>query len=200
MSAAGAAGSTPSPSPGIWPIGSTRSPKAAASPQRSRYARVQLDRFLRQVGLMVPRPSEVAKEFERWEEWITNWSLPLEEITDHHLHCFLESVRFTALDGTRRDLAPSSLRRTRAVVRGAFTNARKRRRIEWDPWDAIEMEPLRDVDQVDPDLVMDPEQVRSMASACAAIDRRYEAFVLIQGFCGLRPGEAVEIRGRDFAL
>ncbi len=44
---------------------------------------------------------------------------------------------------------------------------------------------------------MTPKQVRKLAEACAQVHPRYELFVLIQGFCGLRPGEAVELRRRD---
>src|SRR5665811_830663 len=96
------------------------------------------------------------------------------------------------------ELAASSLARTRAVVRAAFTYAHKRRLIEWDPWAPVQAPSLRDGNKVDPDLVMSPWQVRALAKACAAIHARYELFVLIQGLCGLRPGEAVELRRRDF--
>lgn len=47
---------------------------------------------------------------------------------------------------------------------------------------------------------MTPDQTFTLAAACAAIDPRYEAFVLIQGFCGLRPGEALELRRRRVDL
>jgi integrase len=55
----------------------------------------------------------------------------------------------------------------------------------------------RDADKVNPDLVMTPAQVRALARACAAIEPRAELYVLLQGFCGLRPGEAGELRRRD---
>ena len=59
---------------------------------------------------------------------------------------------------------------------------------------------LCDRDRVDPDLVMSPTDVIAIAQACGRIDQRYEAFVLIQGLCGLRPGEAVELRRRNLTI
>lgn len=165
------------------------------APQLSKSERREADAYLRETGL-TPAPAPSSEEHQRWAAWFARWSLPLTEVTDQHLHRLLEEVRTTALDGTARRLAPSSLRRTRAVVRAAFTNARKRRLIDWDPWDAVETEPQQDR-QVNPDLVMDPSQVRAMAQACATINDRYEVFILVQGLCGVRPGEAVALRRRD---
>lgn len=68
------------------------------------------------------------------------------------------------------------------------------------PWLGVEAEPRRDNDKVDPDLVMDPVEVRRMAALCAQVEPRYDAFVRIQDFCGLRPGEAIEVRRRDLTF
>jgi integrase len=80
-----------------------------------------------------------------------------------------------------------------------FTHARKRRMLEWDPWEAVEPEPTTD-DGINPDLVMTPAQLRALAAACATVDPRYAAFVLAQGLCGVRPGEAQALRRRDLHL
>ena len=40
-------------------------------------------------------------------------------------------------------------------------------------------------------------RVREIAEACADVDARYRAFVLVHGLCGPRPGEAIELRRRD---
>jgi integrase len=135
-----------------------------------------------------------------WHAWFTTWSLPLDVIDDDHLHALLEDFRSRAADGTPRQLAPSSMARVRAVLRGAFTNAVARRLIDWDLWSAVEPEAGHEPHIVDPDLVMTPDQITALAAACAAIDPRYEAFVLIQGFCGLRPSEALELRRRRLDL
>ncbi len=125
--------------------------------------------------------------------------MPLKDVTGDHLRSFLDEVRTQRLDGTSRQLAPTSAARTRAVVRGAFTDARKRRLIDWDPWDAVAAIPLKDADVVDPDMVMSPAQVKQLAGACGQRHPQWESFILLQGFCGLRPGEAIGLRVKDFA-
>lgn len=167
------------------------------APQLTPKQRVDADAYLRAAPLMIPQPETLTAEQCAWQEWFARWSLPLAEITDEHLHDLLEELRTSALDGTRRELSASSLARAAAVVKGSFTNAVERRLIDWNPFNAVESISLRDTDRVDPDLVMDPQQVRTVAAACAEINPRYEAFVLIQGFCGLRPGEAVALQRRN---
>ncbi len=158
------------------------------------------DRYIRH-AVVTPKPPEALTETDRqWEAWLARWSLPLRAVDDSHLHAFLETVRTTALDGTRRTLAPSSIGNIRTIVRSAFKAAYKRRLIDWDPWEAVEWSAPRDVEQVDADVVMDPAQIMAMAKACGARHRGYECFVLVQGFCALRPSEARELRRRDFDL
>lgn len=167
------------------------------APRLSAGARVEADAYLRDIVLTIPAPEQLSSAEQEWDQWFLRWSLPLRAITDEHLHAFMEDVRTRTLDGKRRELAESSVARTRAVVRAAFTYARKRRLIEWDPWEPVEAPSMRDRDRVDADLVMSPAQVRQIGEACADIDSRYRAFVLVQGLCGLRPGEAIELRRRD---
>lgn len=161
----------------------------------------QADTWLRDTAMPPAVDHTTATETDhRWHDWFMTWSLPLDVIDEDHLHHLLEEFRSRAADGTPRQLAPSSMARVRAVLRGAFTNAVARRLIDWDPWTAVEPEAGHEPHTVDPDLVMTPEQTITLAAACAAIDPRYEAFVLLQGFCGLRPGEAVELRRRRVDL
>lgn len=162
--------------------------------------RLKADAFLRRAVFMVPAPAHATDQDRDWRAWFARWSLPLRQVDDRHLHAFLEIARTQALDGTARIMAPTTLARTRAVVRAAFTTARKRRLIEWDPWDAVEWTLHSDEEQIDPDLVMDQPQVLALAAVCGAIEQRYECFVLAQGVCGLRPGEARDVRRRDFDL
>lgn len=162
--------------------------------------RLAADRYLRRTALIVPQPEVLTVEDHGWRAWFERWSLPITEITDDDLRRFLDVVRSQALDGTPRELSKSSTNRTRMIVRRVFVSARQRRLIEWDPWEAIEAEPMRDHDQADPDLVMDITQVRALARECGVRHPRYEAFVLIQGLCGLRPGEALDVRRRDLDL
>jgi hypothetical protein len=146
---------------------------------------VAADRWLRSVALMPDRTdTDDGDEDRTWRGWFDRWSLPFEAVTDAHLHAFIEYVRTHDLSGQPRTLAESSVRRARAVVRAVFTHARKRRLLEWDPWEAVEPEPTTD-DGINPDLVMTPTQLRALAAACATVDPHYAAFVLTQGLCAV---------------
>lgn len=112
----------------------------------------------------------------------------------------LASIRDEAPDGSRRPAAPATVNRARGTLRAAFTQARKQRLIDWDPWGAVPAEPTPDHDQVDPDLVLDPADIWLLADECGRIKARHRAFVLVQGLCGLRPGEAMELRRRNLTL
>lgn len=168
------------------------------APELSPADRAAADEFLRRAALMVPAERDGVDT--SWGAWFGAWSRPLRQIDDEDLQGFLEDVRTRAADGTARPLADSSLRRTRAVVRGVFSSAQRRRLIDWDPWTAVETEPTRDHEQVDPDLVMDLRQVFELAKVCGQRVRGAEPFVLTQGLCAPRPGEAVELRRRDVDL
>ena len=170
------------------------------APELDGRQRLEANAFLRRVVLVPEVPATMGPDDRLWKAWFDRWSLALRAITDAHLHSFLEHVRTTAPDGSHRVLAPNSLAALRTVVRASFTAARKRRLIEWDPWDAVEWKAPQDENQVDPDLVLSPQQVMAMARACGACHRRYESYILVQGFCGLRPGEARELGRRDFDL
>jgi hypothetical protein len=141
--------------------------------------RLEADEFLRRALFMVPAAENPRETDRGWQAWFARHSLPLREVNDRHLHAFLEVARTQAVDGTARNMTPTTLARTRAVVRATFTTARKRRLIEWDPWDAVEWRLHADEEQIDPDLVMDQGQVLAIAAACGAIERRHECFVLV---------------------
>jgi len=132
-----------------------------------------------------------------WPQWFERWSLPLPEVTPEHLYRYLETARTETLDGRKRLLAPRTLLRCKIVVKAVFNSATRGRVINWNPWDGVEwsMPPTEDV--VDRDLVMSQREVHDIAARCGAIQPRTAAFVLIQGVCGLRQGEARELRRRD---
>ena len=158
---------------------------------------LQADAYLRGVAFTIPANGGLPEDQPRWAAWFDTWSLPMTDVTDDHLQQFLAAVQSARLDGTPRQLAPSSVARTRAVVRAAFTHARKRRLIEWDPWDGVLPIPLKDAEAVDPDHVMSPAQVMALAKACGDVADQWAAFIILMGFCGLRIGETVDLRVRD---
>ena len=100
--------------------------------------RLDADRYLRTAVLVLQPPETLSSAQRAWQAWFERWSLPLDEVTDADLHAFLSAVRTQALDGTPRTLAPNTLRRIRAIVGATFVSARKRRLIDWNPWEAVE--------------------------------------------------------------
>ncbi len=171
-----------------------------ASPHLEGDKLVEADGFLRRAALVVPTPDKLSAEEDEWEAFFARWSLPLRSIDDGHLHAFLERVRTTGTDGSPRPIAPTTLDATRRAVRAAFRSAQKRRLIDWNPWDGVDWKLPTGEDDLRTELVMDPAQVLTLAEACGQIHPRYACFVLVQGFCGLRPGEARDVRRRDFDL
>jgi integrase len=127
-------------------------------------------------------------------------SITQRSLDDGHIQIIKEAVRTSSVDGRTRVLAPTTLVNVRQMVRSAFRNAHKRRLIDADPWDGVDWSSPRDAEQVDADLVMDRTQVMRLAKTCAKPHGRYLCFVLVQGFCGLRPSEARDLRRRDFDL
>jgi hypothetical protein len=72
--------------------------------------RVEADTYLRRAVLVPEPPDHLPQNDQQWERWFARWSLRLRAITDEHLHAFLEAVGTTALDGSRRVLAPQQRR------------------------------------------------------------------------------------------
>jgi integrase len=162
------------------------------------------DRYLRHVLLVSPTADTEtdvdADAVGEWPAWFDRWSLQLPEVTPEHLYRYLEVVRIETLDGRKRVLAPRTLLRCRIVVKAVFNSAARSRVIEWNPWDGVEWSAPPTEDVVDPDLVMSQRQVHQLAARCGRLQPRTAAFVLIQGVCGLRPGEVRELRRRDVQL
>jgi hypothetical protein len=104
------------------------------APPLTNEQRIDAGRYIRHTVITPKPPEQLTESDEKWQAWFARWSLPLRAVDDSHLHAFLETVRTTALDGTRRTLAPSSIGNIRSTVRSAFKAAYKRRLIEWDPW------------------------------------------------------------------
>jgi integrase len=172
------------------------------APALSVSQRLDADSYLLGVALLSPTADATtdADTVGEWPQWFERWSLPLPEVTPEHLYRYLEVVRTEMLDGRKRLLAPRTLLRCKIVVKAVFNSAARGRVIDWNPWDGVEwsMPPTEDV--VDPDLVMSQRQVHDLAACCGAIQPRTAEFVLIQGVCGLRPGEARELRRRVVKL
>ncbi len=149
----------------------------------------------------------VPEELITGASYLSEWSLPLAEVTWEMLEGFLtryeRSERFPG-----RPVAASTRQRFVADVRQFVSESTIRCGLS-DPWPALQRmtrgrrsQPNRVV-PVDAELVLSPEEVFALAQACAehgSWGTVVICFVLVMGFCGLRPGEAVGLRIVDLDL
>lgn len=125
-------------------------------------------------------------------------SMPLSSIGRAELEGFVERCRYHyRRPGTT--VAAGTITRMAADLRQCWDRAVVERVITSNPWHAVR---LRDtpaaasnpVRAADADLVLAPSQVLALAQACVDYGTWGEmsrAVVLVMGFCGLRPSEAV---------
>jgi integrase len=172
------------------------------APNLSCAERVAADGYLRRAVLVSPVADrqQPADDDARWAAWFERWSLPMTEVTPTHLNRFLDVIRIEALDGRRRTVDAKTVARYRVAIKAVFNSAAAQRIIDWNPWDGVDWSLPDGEDDLDPDLVMNQDQVAEIARTCGEIQPRAHAFVLIQGVCGLRPSEAREVRRQDLDL
>jgi integrase len=132
--------------------------------------------------------------------WLTRWSLPLDEITPADVERVLTAIT------TRQDGQPVSaaVARRRKNTLGAVLRAAVRRDlIDRNPMDRIEWRaPSRD-------LTVDVGTVPSVTDVLRIVDHvvgrggraeRYAALFACVGLAGMRPSEAISLRGDDLEL
>lgn len=150
---------------------------------------------------------EVPEEFRAAADYLSEWSLPLADLTWQILEAFLARYEHNQRLPDR-SVSDATTQRFVADVRQFVSDATTRNEVV-DPWPALQRmtraskaQPSR-VDPVDAELVLSPEQVWALARACAEHGSWGDVvicFVLVMGLCGLRPGEAIGLRIVDLDL
>ena len=132
--------------------------------------------------------------------WLARWSLRLDEITPRDLERVLTAAT------TRRDGKPVSAavaRRRKNTVGAVFRAAVRRDLLDRNPMDRIEWRtPARDL-TVDVATVPSITDVLQLVEHVAGQGRRaqyYAALFACVGLAGMRPSEAVSLRGDDLEL
>jgi integrase len=90
------------------------------------------------------------------------------------------------------DLAPASVHKTIGVLRQVLAMAVRENRLVMNPVDGVELPPVSAAEQ----RFLTLEQLRALADAAGA----HRPLVYVLGTCGLRFGEAAELRWRDLNL
>lgn len=132
--------------------------------------------------------------------WLDRWSLPLDEITPRDLERVLTGIT------TRQDGKPVSAavaRRRKNTIGAVLRAAVRRELIDRNPMDRIEWRtPTRD-------LTVDVATVPSLDDVLDLLDhlsqqegraRRFAALFACVGLAGMRPSEAIGLRGDDLHL
>ena len=90
------------------------------------------------------------------------------------------------------DLAPASVHKTVGVLRQVLAMAIAENRLVMNPVDGVELPSVSSVEQ----RFLTLEQLHALADAAG----EHRALVYVLGTCGLRFGEAAELRWRDVDL
>jgi integrase len=170
-----------------------------------------VDAYLKTASLTV-KGRALDEQQERGRAWLQAQSLSLSDIGAAELESFLlhyrASERFAG-----RQVAPASERRMVADLRQCWAYAAEEGVIASNPFDRIQLRVRsrssgrvkagRSALAADAELVLSPTQVWQLAEVCAEIGDWgdvVKCFVLVMGFCGLRPNEAVGLVVGDLDL
>ncbi len=134
-------------------------------------------------------------------------SLPLASIGRSEVEVFVDRCR-SHYRHPGRTVSAGTIKRMAADLRQCWDRALIEGHLTTNPWDAVR---LRDrpvsatgpVKAADADLVLSPEQIFALAQACVDHGTWGEmprGLVLVMGFCGLRPSEAVGLVVGDLNL
>lgn len=172
---------------------------------------VAVDAYLRHCSFDV-RSSDACETDRPGEAWLRAHSLSLGDVGVHEITAFLTHYRRSQRFPDRQ-VSASSERRMVADLRQCWSRAVREERIEASPWDRIDLRARggaatrsrtgRGALAADSELVLSPQQVWELAEACGELGDWGDVvvgYVLVMGFCGLRPNEAVGLVIGDLEL
>lgn len=132
--------------------------------------------------------------------WLRRWSLPLDEITPRDLERVLLAIT-TKQDG--KPMSAAVARRRKNTIGAVLRAAVRRDLIDRNPMDRVEWKtPSRDM-TIDVATVPSIEDIVAIIKHVAGRGRRgarYAALFACVGLAGMRPSEAISLRGIDLEL
>lgn len=155
--------------------------------------------YLRRCSLAV-KPVEPSAEDRVGADLLRRHSMPLSPIGRSELEEFV--ARFSVNQRyPDRKVSPTTVRRMVADLQQCWARAVVEEVLDVNPWDRVVLSSRArgtrsakpGVVPADAELVLSPEQIIELAEACTRLGSWGEvvrAFVLVMGFCGLRPSEA----------
>ena len=171
-----------------------------------------VDAYIKQ-GSLIVRPDAPLDDAARIGlDWLHQHSSPVAALGPREIEAFLRTYTVDQRDPTR-PVSPATQRRMIADIRPMWAWAVRSGLADDDPWPAVDPPPLRatnarrrrtsTLEPADGDLVLSPSEIRTLACLCSVVgpwDGRVVCFVLVMGFCGLRPGEALGLVISDLEL
>jgi integrase len=148
-------------------------------------------------GLRASAPEEI----EEVLGWVARNTREVADLADLALCRELLAAATSRLDGSQA--AATSIRRNRAVLLNAMEHAVELRLIEGNPVKNLKWRAPKIAMAVDRHVVVNPRQARLLLEAVSALrpsGPRLVAFFGVLYYSGLRPEEAIGLRGGDVAL
>ncbi|MDH6107988.1 tyrosine-type recombinase/integrase [Kitasatospora sp. GAS1066B] len=136
-------------------------------------------------------PAEVAKALA----WVARNSLDVSELEEAKVARRMLAALSVKLDGTKA--AASTIRRKRAILGHVIGLAIEDGLLAANPLSAVQWQAPQIEEEVNPEYVMNPEQVTAMLAAIGSQGRRgprLVAFFACIYYAGMRPGEVVHLR------
>lgn len=144
------------------------------------------------------------------ESWLVEHSMPLDAVGREELQAFVDHYRRNQRYPDR-EVSVATQRRMLMDLKQCWARAVHDDVLTSNPWERIELNARsskrtptgKAALMADAELVLSPEQIVEMADACVSEgswDASVRAFVLVMGFCGLRPNEAVGLVLGDVEL
>ncbi|GLZ36332.1 integrase [Lentzea sp. NBRC 105346] len=134
-------------------------------------------------------------------EWLTRHTRKVSDLTQPDTVRQVLLVLGTKHDGSKA--APSSLQRRRGPFVNALEYAVEKRLLRSNPVPALKVKTTRAVKELDVAVVVNPEQARALLDAVSRqgkSGKMLKAFFGVMYYCGLRPGEAVNLRRENVRL
>ena len=143
--------------------------------------------------------------------WLAEHSMPMSMVGRDELTALVRAHAINQRDPKRR-VAPTTVRRMIADLRQCWARAVLDDIIDANPWDKVDLDGLtkargsrssRPSLAADAEVVLAPGQIWQLAESCVTEGSwgdAVRAFVLIMGFCGLRPSEACGLVVGDLEL
>ena len=155
------------------------------------------------------RPVELDPRAEAGRQFLKRWSMPIAEVDRDDLERFLALYRTNQRDPSKA-ISPTTERRFVADLKQLWSDAAVRHGFS-NPWPTIRVRTRSkhgrggsgQIEALDLDAVLSPAQVVEIADVCSRKGTWGEVvrcFVLVMGFCGLRPGEATGLTIGDLEL